>query len=205
MYRKLFSFLGLFIFILTGCELHEPMEAIPAPAAKEGGECPTEYRRFDLEFTCLVGGDCFVTIETGPFIVEGCMCRVVQYELYVTKTSSNQWELTLSPNLPVPYVPSALASQDLLTITDIGPIFENIGDLGNGILKAIIATHSPVEQPQLNHAGGLCIIENYDGNGTGGFPVGSPANGPIVVLAPGSVPDSYTVKVYIPSGVTDPV
>lgn len=202
MYRKSFSILALFALLLAGCELHEPVEAIPAPTAKTG-DCPPEIRRFDLQYTQLSLGNYLVELVTGPFIVKECMCRITQFELYVSLNSAGGWNLGLAGGQQVPFTPSSVGTLDLLTINDLAPIFESIGDQGNGLLKAITNTTGPF--PELNRAGGLCIIENYDGQGTTGYPVGSPATSPIIVLEPTPVPNTFTVKVFIPEEITDPV
>ena len=94
---------------------------------------------------------------------------------------------------------------DLLRITDIGNIFTAISDQGNGLLKSVASGNSPVANAILYNAGGLCVIDNYDGNGVGGVPIGTVYDRPIVVLEPGGIPNTYVVKVYIPREITQPL
>jgi hypothetical protein len=203
MFRKLFPFLALLVFTLSACEFQEPVQSIPRLAAQGGAG----YRTFDLIHSRIIGQDAYtVSIQTGPFIIENCMCKVVSYQLTVSPSTYLQWRLALvQQNEPVGFAPSTYEIEDILTINDIELIFRNIGNPGNGKLQANFVRISSEQEIELTHAGGLCIIENYDGNGTGGNPIGSSATGPIVQLKPGSLPDSYIVKVYIPVGITRPM
>jgi hypothetical protein len=206
MSNKLLLLLAVFVFTLTACELEDPVQPIGVQAARGLGDCDPDIRSFDLTHTPLGQSSYLVTLETGPFQIGNCMCKLLNYKLYVSPNSSSQWELALSSNQLLNFEPSSTESGDILTISDLEPIFENIGNPGNGKLHAAILNSANAE---LNHAGGLCIVENFDGsephNGTMMYAIGSTANGPIIRLKPGQLPDSYIVEVYIPVGITSPI
>ena len=211
MFHKLFLSLALFVFILTGCEFQEPVPQIVVQAAKGNSGCASELRYVELQSMTVGSGNYIVMLETGPFVVAGCMCKLLSYQLSVTQNSSSQWQLTLAPDLSVPFTTSASEINDVLTISDLEPIFRNIGNPGNGLLKVTDLTHVPVANAELHNAGGLCVIENYDGTGpldgpgTPAPPVGATANAPIIRFKPGSMPDSYIVEVFIPVSITTPI
>lgn len=211
MFRKLFLSLALLLFTLTACEFQEPVESSPVPAAAVPVRCPPEYRSVDLQFAPHEPNGYDVTLQTGTFYVDHCMCRMVSYQLYVTRLSAEQWGLTVLPGYSASFATgvNATGTEDILIIDDLEPIFHYIGYAGNGKLLAKAAA-SPVLNPTLYRAGGLCVIENYDGSGPGGTvaaspPVGSTATGPIIQMRAGPLPDSYYVVVYIPVGITAPI
>ena len=206
MSNKLLLLLAVFVFTLTACELEDPVQPVGVQAAKGLGDCDPDIRSFDLTHTPIGQSSYIVTLETGPFQVEQCMCKLLNYKLRVSPNSSSLWELSLFPYEPLNFEPNSTESEDILTISDLDPIFKNIGNPGNGKLLAAATNNM---NAVLNQAGGLCIVENFDGtgpvNGTLEFPIGSTVNGPIILLIPGSMPDNYTVEVYIPVGVTSPI
>lgn len=202
--RKFLSILALFALLLAGCELHEPAEAVDLQEAKPG-YCVPETRSFTLDYTRTGAHSYDVSLETGPFIIKECMCHVIQYDLTVTLNSASQWMLMLPNSIPVPFNGSAVGTHDLLTITAIDLIFGSVGDVSNGILKTHAHTTPQVPDPALDNAGGLCIIENYDGSRVGALPVGTQTNGPVIVIEPAPIPNTFVVKVFIPEEITDPV
>ncbi len=212
MFRKLFLSLALLLFTLTACEFQEPVSSIPAPEAAKDVRCPSEIRSVDLFFAPHVPSGYDVTLETGTFYVDNCMCRMLSYQLFVTRLSAEQWGLTVMPGYSPSFATSvnATGTEDILIIDDLEPIFHYLGNAENGKLLAKAAA-SPVLNPTLLRAGGLCIIENYDGSGPGGGtvaaspPVGSTATGPIIQMRSGPLPDSYYVVVYVPVGITGPI
>lgn len=206
MSNKLLLLLAVFVFTLTACALEDPVQPIAVQAAKGESDCVPEVRTFNLTHTPIVQDSYLVTLETGPFLVEECMCKLLNYELHVSPNSASLWELSLIPYEVVSFDYESNDIEDVLTISDLKPIFKKIGNPGNGDL---LAAASASMNAELIQAGGLCIVENFDGtgpqNGALNYPIGSTANAPIILLIPGSMPDSYTVKVYIPVGITSPI
>jgi hypothetical protein len=206
MSRKLFLSLALFVFTLTACEFQEPVPTTPVPEKAEGGDCDQgTYRTFDMEYSKIGPGYYWVEVETGTFTVENCMCKLSSFKLYVSRAGA-RWELTVgSTGQAVPFVGSPSGIEDVLDITDLGTIYENIGNPGTG--KVFV--RNSMNDATVNRADGLCVVENYDGGGPGpgvsSPPIGSTATGPIIVFRTGPLPDSYIVEAFIPLGITNPI
>ncbi len=207
MFRKLFLSLALFVFTLTACELQEPVDSIPVLAA-DGAHCEHELRTVDLQSDSIAPSDYMVTLETGTYTVEHCMCRMISYQLYVSLNSTPQWKLTLAPNLQVLFDAASMETETELLIEDVESIFHYLGTQENGKLYSTAFGNFPVRGPLLNRASGLCIVENYDGSNPGGtvasLAVGTQANGPVIQVRTGPLPGSYFVVVYVPVGITNP-
>lgn len=204
MFRKSFLLLALLALSLTACQIKEaPVQSSPLINSAESNPCEPDIRSFVLNFSQYATKTYLVKLETGPFEVNGCMCKVINYSLDVSRFSGNQWMLNLSQNTPVPYSSSTGTITDLLTVEDVAPIFEAYGNPGFGELFVKQADSSPIALPEMVAAGGLCIIENFDGNIA--FPLNSSANSPVLRWVPGPTPDSHKLEVLIPIGITSPI
>lgn len=195
-----YPFLLLFATFLcfSACQVtdHDPELKPPTPALEDFETCPAAVKNFDLVYTEIPGSDSsayHVEIVTGNYTVEPCMCRVIGYRLEVASLTGGDWRLFPQnyPSYTVPYAPGPY--EDTLIINDLEPF------LGDGGTSPILGVKNMQKSGIMQRAGGLCIIENFDGS----LPPGTPASGAIFVLVPNPPPstDFYT-KTYIPIGMT---
>jgi hypothetical protein len=204
MFRKSFLLLVVLMFSLTACQVQdEPLELSPALSGRSNGECQPELRYFSLNHSLLVPKTFLVKLETGPFQIGNCMCKVLNYKLEVSGSSGEQWDLLSSQGTTIPFEPSSNGPTDLLEIDDLQLIFEQYGFSSAGELFVKQAFSEPVPAPELIAAGGLCIIENFDG--TLGFPIGASTDHPVLRQVPGNTPGTFSLEVWIPIGITNPI
>lgn len=195
-------FILTFVCCFTACQLveTEPELTNPAPVFTDGG-CDPALRNFDLAYSEVPGSDSSsyeIEIVTGYYTVETCMCRVIGYRLEVTRTTALDW--ILSPEgqgNSIPFTSASGPHLDTLKLDDLEPFLGDVWGGGDAVLEAKNALKSGT----MMRAGGLCIIENYDGS----VPPGTPASSALFVQVANQPPGSgYTTHAYIPIGITQP-
>lgn len=199
LYRlSFFGVLAVSMLLVTSCNFEKAEMAEVVLATDTVTPCePTDSVDFPLATYTFTSGDIdFATVlETGAYQSSDCLCEVEKF-LFVFSDVESDWEIVI-----LDAQGDSLDCEIVIDSTGTAYIFlGNPEDLPDGNLTMFFDFDAGGTDPNptLEHAGGLCIIENVVGTGT--WPLN--LTDPYKLMPPHSPPPrDPKVRVFIPTAI----
>lgn len=200
-------FIALTLFVFAGCQLQEapPQLSDAAGFALKKGEDPTCNVNEEREFSLIVfdpqmyAPDAdygFSLSSTEPYSDEDCLCLLTEYRATFSSLPQDHSEITVTDN----HENTLQFTVTTDPATGAETIVVQATELEDASFAIFIGFSNTV--PAAPTAGGLCIVDNLDGNDPY-IPNGTYYNTPLwIYQLPPQGP--YINKVFIPTAMTDP-